>query len=195
MRKIRRILIVLRFQRPLGKTFGLIPQRRGSLKNLSEGSHLFECSLSFILLISKFYPTTTQTFRCLIVVGVVWCGVVWCGWGRIYLFHFFFEKIEVFFLFFLNVFSYQGERFKFFSRAQQGNIRAQKTKIDRKIDKFWLKWFLIRCLLSIVFRYLYSLLPIADPLLWDPAEALLDVGWPSSAGFYFFYLYFIDYFL
>ena len=32
------------------------------LKNLSEGSHLFECSLSFILLISKFYPATTQTF-------------------------------------------------------------------------------------------------------------------------------------
>ena len=43
-----------------------IPQRRGSLKTLTEGSLLFECSLSFILLISKFYPPTTQTSRCLI---------------------------------------------------------------------------------------------------------------------------------
>ena len=47
-------------------TLTLIPQRRGSLKNLSAGSHLFECSLSFILLLSKFYPPTTQTFQCLI---------------------------------------------------------------------------------------------------------------------------------
>ena len=37
----------------------LIPQ-------LCEGSHLFECSLSFNLLISNFDPPTTQTFRCLI---------------------------------------------------------------------------------------------------------------------------------
>ena len=63
-------------------TFALIPQRRGSLKNLTEGSHLFECSLSFNLLISKFYPPTTQTFRRLIVwvgVGLGWVGGVFFG--------------------------------------------------------------------------------------------------------------------
>ena len=51
------VLLVSDFTIPT--TFALIPQRRGSLKNLTEGSHLFECSLSFILLISKFYPPTT----------------------------------------------------------------------------------------------------------------------------------------
>ena len=58
----------------------LIPQRRGSLKNLSEGSHLLECSHSFILLISKFDPPTTQTFRRLIVWVRCGSGVVGLGW-------------------------------------------------------------------------------------------------------------------
>ena len=35
-------------------------------RNLTEGSHWFECSLSLNLLILNFYPPTTQTFRCLI---------------------------------------------------------------------------------------------------------------------------------
>jgi len=43
------------------------PPKERFFKNLSEGSHLFECSLSFILLISKFYPPATQTFRRLIL--------------------------------------------------------------------------------------------------------------------------------
>ena len=38
--------------------------------------------------------------------------------------------------FFLNLFSYQGERFKIFPRTQQGNIKAQNWEIDQKIDHF-----------------------------------------------------------
>ena len=62
------------------KKFGLIPQSRGSLKNLSEGSHLFECSLSFILLFWKIF-TPYEAWKFLsysVSVGV----------GRIYLWNF-----------------------------------------------------------------------------------------------------------
>ena len=37
---------------------------------------------------------------------------------------------------------------------------------------FWTFSKLFRKILSIVFRYLYSLLAIADPLLWYPADAI-----------------------
>ena len=57
----------------------VIPQRRSSLKNLSEGPHLFECSLSFILLRWKIYTPTAHTF----LSFIVW--VVVDGGGRIYL--------------------------------------------------------------------------------------------------------------
>ena len=81
----------------------LVPQRRGSLKNLTEGSHLFECSLSFNLLISKIFPPTTQTSRCLIVW--VWWGCGWgCGWvwGVFTFRNIFASKSRVFFFLFFN---------------------------------------------------------------------------------------------
>ena len=69
------ILLVLDFYHPTNRDL--------YSPKLSEGSHLFECSLSFILLISKFYPPYEANFfdvllcGCGVGVGVVWCGVVW----------------------------------------------------------------------------------------------------------------------
>ena len=68
-------LLISNFDPPTTQTFRcLIPQRRGSLKNLTKGSHWLECSHFLNLLISNFDPPMTQTFRCLIVLGVVWSG-------------------------------------------------------------------------------------------------------------------------
>ena len=50
------------------------------------------------------------------------------------------KKREIFFSFYLNLLSYQGERVSIFPRTQQGIIRAQKSKMDLKIDHFWPNW-------------------------------------------------------
>ena len=55
--------------------------------------------------LSPLQDTCFQNFYCAVVVVV--------AVGRIYLSVFFGKKMKVFFLFFLNVFSYQGERFSF----------------------------------------------------------------------------------
>ena len=63
------------------KKYIFIPQRRGSLKNLSEGSHLFECSLSFILLFWKIFTPLRSMKNLVLLCG--WCGggVVVVVWG------------------------------------------------------------------------------------------------------------------
>ena len=103
-----------------------IPQRR--FFRLSEGSHWFEW-LSFpCLVVWKFsHPTTHITYQ---QDGRT-------GRGRIYLWKFLGVLNWFFFWFlFLNVFSYQGERFfkKFW--CQRGNFRARRSKMDPKIDTF-----------------------------------------------------------
>ena len=51
---------------------------------------------------------------------------------------------------------------------------------SRFLEIFKVVLELFRKCLGIVFRYLYSLLPIADILLWGPADALPN---EKSAGF------------
>ena len=70
---------------------------------------MFECSLSFNLLISKFYPPTTQTFRCLIVwVGLGWVGVgVWV-WAYLHFQIFLPKKREIYVSFFFKCLQLTG---------------------------------------------------------------------------------------
>ena len=109
-------------------TFGLIPQRRCSLKNLTEGSHFFECSLSFNVLISNFYTPTIQIFRCFIVwVGVGWgCGVV----GGVIPFHYFFGKYAKFIFPFLKMtLANRGNDFKFFPEPNKAIVELRNRKL------------------------------------------------------------------
>ena len=74
-------------------------------------------------------------------------------------------KIEIF-----------GQHFAHFSGFEGSFL----TILGAKKVVFWPFSKLFRNFLSIVFRYLYSLLPIADILLWGPADALPN---EKSAGF------------
>ena len=89
----------------------------------------YQISYVLNLLISNFGPPRTQTFRCLIVVGVLW---------GVFSFEIFLcQNVVYFFFFFLKSFKLSGGTILIFFHDQQPKNRARRSTMDPKIDTFW----------------------------------------------------------
>ena len=96
---------------------------------LSEGSHLFECSLTFILLCWKMYAHYGANFFIFYFAGSGGGG------ARIYLWNFLGVWKWVYFFFLMSL-AMGGGTMNVFFQYQQGNISPRRSKMDPKIDTF-----------------------------------------------------------